>query len=118
MGLSARGAVLAAFWLVIDVVEAVLRVALALPSVAWRAFRVTRDLARSRHALRGGVLHCPAGHEVPTEGDVYECHGCGFVYGGRRASIWECGNPECRAITPDVRCSTCGLSCRNPYRWG
>lgn len=74
------------------------------------------DFAKSRRSLRGGVLHCPRGHAVETEGGVYQCSRCGFAY---RGSILYCGNPECPApITQFLDCPDCGLSVRNPYRWG
>lgn len=76
------------------------------------------DLVHARKALRGGNLHCPNGHRIATEGGTYACAGCGFVYGGPAASIWVCGNPECHATTPYVNCGECGLSARNPYRYG
>lgn len=107
-----------AFMFLVEAVEIAARLAAACLGLGWSAAHVLIDLRRSRKALRGGVLHCPTGHEVPTEGDTYECSGCGYVYGGSHASIWECGNPECRAITPYISCPTCGLSIRNPYRWG
>ena len=75
------------------------------------------DFLLARWHLRGGVLHCPAGHLVPTEGGTYECAACNYVYNGK-GSIWICGNVECRAVTPFINCPDCGLSCRNPYRWG
>lgn len=106
------------FWLVVEAVESALRLAVAVPRTAWAALGFTSDFVKSRRALRGGALHCPASHEVPTERETYECETCGFVYGGSKASIWICGNRECGAITPYVSCPTCGLSCRNPYRWG
>jgi len=102
----------------VRVADIVLRLCLALPGAIWSTLVVGRDLVRSRRALRGGVLRCPLGHEVPTEGGTYECESCGFVYGGASASIWRCGNPECGAVTPFVACPVCSLSCRNPYRWG
>lgn len=100
------------------VVEAALRVAVAVPLAAFSALRLLGSFAESRKRLRGGVLRCPVGHEVETEGQTYRCDACGFVYGGGDASIWLCGNPACGAVTPWVDCPTCGLSCRNPYRLG
>ena len=107
-----------AFGFVVGIAEAAVRCAFVLGGLAWTALAAISDFVRARRALRGGVLHCPVGHEVATEGDTYECASCGYRYGGQHASIWECGNVECQAITPFVSCPTCGLSCRNPYRWG
>jgi hypothetical protein len=77
------------------------------------------DFVRSRLAMRGGQLRCPKGHQLLTEGETYCCGSCGFTYGGASASIWFCGNPECPApITEYINCPDCGLSRRNPYRWG
>lgn len=73
------------------------------------------DAVKSRRSLTGGVLHCPEGHPVTTEGDLYECQLCGFIYEG---SVWICANPECGAITTYVKCPTCRRGIRNPYRWG
>lgn len=106
-----------AFGFAVAVVETSARYLSALLGLAWAALVALLDFARARRALRGSVLHCPVGHEVATEGGTYECSSCGYVYGGH-ASIWECGNVECKAITPFISCPTCGLSCRNPYRWG
>lgn len=78
----------------------------------------TSDLVRGLRSFKDGVLICPRGHEVPTEGGTYACQSCGYAYGGDGISIWQCPNPECRAVTPYVYCPTCGLSVRNPYRWG
>lgn len=118
MGVSLRPLAGRAFWPAVELVETTLRLALAIPRVLWQALSFSFDVVRSRRALRGGTLHCPIGHEVSTEGETYCCDACGFTYGGAKASIWLCGNPECGAISPYVNCPTCGLSCRNPYRRG
>lgn len=118
MGLSMRAMATRGFLLAVEIVETGLRLAFALPRVLATGLRIAGDVREARRALRGGTLHCPIGHEVATEQETYACDACGFVYGGKRASIWICGNPECGAITPYVSCPTCGLSCRNPYRWG
>lgn len=83
-----------------------------------RMLAIGSDAARVPLRLPGGVLRCPAGHAIPTEGadQTYQCAGCGFVYRG--GSVWVCANPECGATTPYTNCPTCGLSVRNPYRWG
>ena len=73
------------------------------------------DANLARQTIQNGVLHCPEGHPVPTEGEVYECSACGYTYIG---SIWICGNAECRAVTTYTNCPMCGISIRNPYRWG
>lgn len=106
------------FALLVGTVEISLRLSAGLVGLGWSALLALIDFGRSRRALGGGTFRCPVGHEVPTEGDAYECSACGYVYGGKTASIWECGNVECKAITPYISCTTCGLSCRNPYRWG
>lgn len=87
------------FWLVLTVV---------------RGTAVFRDAWRSRPAFVG-PLRCPAGHEVPTEGGPFQCSACSYTYEG---SILVCGHAECGATTPFVDCPVCGLSVRNPYRWG
>lgn len=74
------------------------------------------DFAKSRRSLKAGVLHCPRGHAIETEGGVYQCSRCSFTYSG---SLLLCRNPECTApVTPYVDCPDCGISVRNPYRWG
>jgi hypothetical protein len=117
MGLT-RAALRRAFGLALALAGAALRLAIGVPRAAFSAIRILADAARSRRRLKGGVFHCPEGHEVETEGQTYRCDACGFTYGGHAASIWLCGNPACGAVTPWVDCPTCGLSCRNPYRWG
>lgn len=80
------------------------------------AIGIGKDVVKSRRSMDDGVLHCPRGHEVPLEGQVYECSACGYVYEG---SFLRCPNPECQAqITSYINCPTCGLSVRNPYRFG
>lgn len=74
------------------------------------------DARTSLRRLSGRAVRCPKGHLTPTEGDIYRCAGCGFVYEG--GSIWQCMNPECGARTPYITCTTCGLSIRSPYRLG
>lgn len=76
---------------------------------------ISKDFIKARCQTKQGKLRCPRGHAVPTEGEVYLCQVCGFVYTG---SVWRCANPECRAITPFCNCPECGLSIRNPYRYG
>jgi len=79
---------------------------------------ISHDAIKARSTLHQGVLHCPRGHPIPTEGEdqVFECQSCGYTYSG---SVWQCQNPECGAsITPYTDCPTCGLSVRNPYRLG
>lgn len=73
------------------------------------------DANQARNSIQNGILHCPEGHPIPTEGEVYECVTCNFTYIG---SIWICANPECKAVTIYVNCPVCGISVRNPYRWG
>lgn len=72
------------------------------------------EVVGAQRRLSGGNLQCPRGHVVPTEGMVWECESCGFRWQG---SVWRCENPECHAITPFVRCFTCRVSVRNPYRY-
>lgn len=76
------------------------------------------DIVKAIRSRRDGVLRCPRGHEVPTTGGVYECTACGWVWEGD--SMLRCPNPECQAPTPYVNCpeAGCGLSVRNPWRWG
>jgi len=84
-------------------------------SVLW-IVGIGKDVAKASHSLEDGILHCPRGHEVQLEGQVYECSACGYVYEG---SFLRCPNPECQApVTSFVNCPTCGLSVRNPYRYG
>ena len=73
------------------------------------------DANRALQTVQGGALHCPEGHLIETEDEAYECTVCNYTYIG---SIWICANPECRAVTPYVNCPICGISVRNPYRWG
>lgn len=73
------------------------------------------DFAIARRSMRGGKLHCPKGHEVPMEGQTWECDACGWTWEGEG---WRCRNPECTApVAPFTNC-WCGLSVRSPYRWG
>lgn len=81
-----------------------------------KTLRLLLDVAIARKSLPGGVLHCPRGHRCETEGGRYQCTRCGFVYAG--GSIWLCPNRECRAVTPYIECSTCGVSIPSPYRLG
>lgn len=67
-----------------------------------------------RHRPGTGV-RCPRGHVIELTGGPFACGLCGFVYEGH---ILRCENPECGAPTSYVDCPTCGLSTRNPYRWG
>jgi hypothetical protein len=80
----------------------------------WHLGQVATDFVRAEQSMRDGQLHCPNGHAVPTEG-IFECGACKFTYAG---SVWLCGNPECQATTPYTNCPICGLSVRNPNRWG
>jgi hypothetical protein len=99
--------------LVFAILEAAIVTCLRLPGALWRILIGAIDFLSARYRMRGGALHCPDGHVIPLEG-VFECSSCGFRY---RGSGLVCGNVECRAHTPYVNCS-CGLSVRNPYRWG
>jgi hypothetical protein len=86
----------------------------------WGALQVRRQLADRKLAkttlLPDGRVLCPDGHPVDTEGGLYECTRCKFVYTG---SIWHCANPECPApVTPFIHCPICRQSIRNPYRYG
>ncbi len=74
------------------------------------------DYARGRKTRVGTAVRCPNGHVIPTEGDIYQCEGCGFVYAS--GSIWVCENVECQGVTPFLNCHECQLSVRNPYRYG
>jgi hypothetical protein len=89
--------------------------------ILW-SLEILLKLSHARKAMRSfgsGKLHCPIGHVVQTEGQIYECGACGFVYGTGNSSIWQCENPECPApVTSHISCSECGRSVRNPYRWG
>ncbi len=96
-------------------IEAMWHVVFDVLGLLGRGGLVLYDFGKARHRLSAGTLVCPRGHANPTEGGVYSCSSCGFVYAG---SIWLCGNPECQAKTPFVHCVECGLSVRNPYRWG
>jgi hypothetical protein len=85
-------------------------------ALARNAFHQTVDIAAASRARRGTSLVCPRAHEFPTEGQgLIQCKACGFTYEG---SLLICGNPECRAPSQHVACPTCGLSVRNPWRWG
>lgn len=77
--------------------------------------RLVRDVASGIKRVDGDAVRCKHGHRTQTAGGLYQCQGCNFIYEG---SAWLCGNPECRAVTPFVECSTCGVSVRNPYRLG
>ncbi len=111
---------LRATWLLGRLIALAWNVLFDLLGMAGRAVLVTFDFVKARRSLPAGTLVCPNGHSIPTEGGTYSCTKCGFVYGGSSASIWICGNPECHAVTPYVNCIEidCGLSVRNPYRWG
>ncbi len=84
--------------------------------VARGAKDVLVDATRGLPALTGAPLECPEGHLFDPEGAVYRCEACGWTY---RGSPWTCPNPECSASTsPYTNCPICGLSVRNPARWG
>lgn len=107
---------------VLVVMKALVEVAVFLAENVFGLLRAVRrsvaaglDALHNLPALTSGVLRCPRGHAVPTDGERYECTVCGFTYEG---SVWVCGNPECGAVTPYTDCPTCGLSVRSPYRWG
>ena len=72
-----------------------------------------KDVVVGIRSIRSGQLRCPKGHVVPITG-VWECSACSFTWEG---SGLRCPNPECGALTPFLSCP-CGLSIRNPYRWG
>lgn len=97
-----------------DLVLGFARSLVALAHLLRNTFLVTTDIRRGRQSLEQGELVCPRGHRFPVAGGVYHCEGCGFVYEG---SALRCANPECGATTPYINCH-CGLSVRNPYRWG
>lgn len=83
-------------------------------------FWVIRIIIHRRHAknaTQDGELRCPRGHLIPTHG-TWECTSCSFVYVG---SPWLCPNPECpQPFCSHVQCPEpgCGLSQRNPHRYG
>jgi len=80
-----------------------------------RFVRALRDGLGAARSLRRGQLHCPRGHVVPMQGQA-RCTACEFVYNG---SLLSCPNPECPVpTTAYLNCPECGLSVRNPFRWG
>jgi len=83
--------------------------------ILFQAILKGSDAFKGMKSYKQGKLICPQGHEVLLSGGIYECGSCGFIYQG---SILQCANPECRATTPYINCPECGLSVRNPYRWG
>lgn len=83
--------------------------------VAFGGGQLLLDYARGRRTRSGTAIRCPRNHVIETEGDVYECQGCGFIYAG---SILVCENVECKAVTPFLNCGECQLSVRNPHRFG
>ena len=86
-----------------------------LSAVVFGTGRILLDYAHGRSTRVGTAVRCPNGHVLQTDGDVYKCEGCSYVYTG---SIWLCENVECKAVTPFIQCRHCELSVRNPYRWG
>ncbi len=98
-------------------VEVAWHVVFELLGFTTRSGLVLYAAARARRIFPGGMLTCPRGHAVVTDGAdvVFSCSQCGFVYEG--GSAWICSNPECQAVTPYINCA-CGLSIRNPFRWG
>ena len=100
--------------LVVRALRAAVRAAFVAGWFALRVVLLLVGIVQSLHILKRG-LTCPRGHPVPTEGGVYSCSGCGFVYEG--GSQWLCPNPECGASTPYVNCPTCGLSVSSPFRF-
>lgn len=114
-----RGTIKFIWWIIKLTVKAMLLVSEAmfwlLAGLRWVTL-VGIDLVRARRSMKGGVLYCPDGHEIPTDNIICECTACGFTYKG---SLLKCPNPECTApVTPFIDCPECGLSVRNPYRWG
>ena len=81
-------------------------------------FTVISGLWHARRALGRGEAVCPRGHVFLLAGQVYECSACGYTYEAT-GSLLLCPNPECNApVASFVNCPTCGLSVRNPFRWG
>ena len=113
------------FFSLADLAVALLDVAMQALFWLWhglaQAVVIIHDAVLARRTMKGGRLHCPRGHEIPLDLTddpdlVLTCEACGFSYAG---SALHCSNPECLApITPYLNCPTCGLSVRNPYRWG
>lgn len=104
--------------LLAEVLLAVGVLLVTLTRALWRSTVVIRDARQGLRTLEDGHLRCPRGHFIATSGDgeVYACEACGWTY--ENGSIFRCSNPECGATTSYVSCPTCGLSVRNPYRWG
>jgi rubredoxin len=100
------------FNLVVLLVEAVLWI---FQIVFWLG-RIIRDCLHARASMADDELHCPRGHVIPLRGQVYECSACGWTYEGE---LLRCMNPECSSPdTSFINCPECGLSVRNPYRYG
>ena len=106
------------WWFVTLIVTVVL---LALEGIFWLVVTAASIAVKAGDAIgaaasvKEGTLCCPRGHAIPLCNGTYECAACKFTYEG---SILKCGNPECGATTPYINCPECGLSVRNPYRWG
>ncbi len=81
------------------------------------ASQTLTDVQDARRTMRDGALRCPDGHIILPSG-IFECGACGWRW---RDHAWGlvCPNPECpRPLTSYIQCTTCGLSVRNPSRWG
>lgn len=81
------------------------------------------DATRGLWGFRGSMLRCPDGHAFPISGhDLaydFECSACGWRWSAKFGTELRCTNVECAAPNaPFVACPTCGLSVRNPFRWG
>lgn len=100
------------------VVLGIVRLAVLLVAITAGALglgRIVVHMLGAMRSLQGGGVRCPRGHVVPLAGERYTCTRCSYTYEG---SALQCPNPECRAVTVHLDCPTCGLSIRNPYRWG
>ena len=92
-------------------------------AIIWRCYVLITlgvtlaDYFAARRALTpDGKLKCPQGHVFEIEYIRCRCDACRFEYFG---SPLRCENPECKAPSaPFVNCTECGLSVRNPHRWG
>lgn len=86
---------------------------------AAKSMNIIKDLQKAKPWRLRSEVTCPRGHLIPTHSDVsgafYRCESCHWTSEG---SYWVCGNPMCNSVAEFIDCPTCGLSTRNPYRWG
>ncbi len=66
---------------------------------------------RVRNMHAGSTVRCSACHQNVETVGRWTCSLCRATYDG---SVWRCGRPSCRAVTPYISCN-CGHFIDNPF---